>query len=78
MEPCRCRLDLPLLGLAPSSKGCGSNLWLLANIIVIFHWTMDLRPSSKVTLNTPNVIKLSQCGIAFGVMLLYCKVCQRS
>ncbi len=37
MEPCRCGLDLPLLGLAPSSKGCGSNLWLPANKIVLFH-----------------------------------------
>jgi hypothetical protein len=37
MEPCRCRLDLPVLGLAPSFKRRGSNLWFLANRIVLFH-----------------------------------------
>ncbi len=34
-------LDLPLFGLGPSSKGHGSNLWLWANRIALFHWTLD-------------------------------------
>ncbi len=49
MVPCRFR-DLPRFGHGPSSKGHGSNLWLSANKIVLFHWTLDLRPSSKVSL----------------------------
>ncbi len=53
MVPCRFRLNLSLFGLGPWSKGCGSNLWLLANRIALFHWTLDLGPSSKVTLNYP-------------------------
>ncbi len=48
MVPSRFSLDLPLFGLGPSSKGHGSNLWLLLNRIGLFHWTMDLGSSSKV------------------------------
>jgi hypothetical protein len=51
MVPCRFRLNLSLFGLGPWSEGCGSNLWLLANRIALFHWTLDLGPSSKVTLD---------------------------
>ncbi len=65
--PCRFSLDLPLYGLGLASKWChvglalichgslskghGSNLWLSANRTVLFHWTLDIRSSSKVTLN---------------------------
>jgi hypothetical protein len=37
----RFSLDLPLFGLGPSSKGLGSNLWLSANKISLFHWTLN-------------------------------------
>ncbi len=50
MVPCRFSLDLPLFGLGPSSKGHGFNLWLSSNRIALFHGTLDLEPSSKVTL----------------------------
>jgi hypothetical protein len=48
----RFSLNLPLFGLEPSSKGNGSNLWLSANRIVLFHWTLNFRASSKVALST--------------------------
>ncbi len=44
---------LPLFGLGPSSKGHGANLWLSSNRIALFHWTLDLGPSSKVALKCP-------------------------
>jgi hypothetical protein len=51
---CKFSLNLPLLGLGPSSKGLGSNLlWLSSHRIALFHWTLDLEPSSKVALNIP-------------------------
>ncbi len=50
MVPSSFRLDLPPFGLGPSSKGRGSNLWLSANKIALFHWTLDLGPLSKVAL----------------------------
>jgi len=53
MVPCKFNLDLPLFDLGPSSKGCGSNLWLLDTRISLFYWTLNLGPSYKVTLNTP-------------------------
>jgi len=40
MVPCRFSLDLRRIGLGPSSKGFGSNLWILANRIALFHWTL--------------------------------------
>jgi hypothetical protein len=43
-------LDLPLLGLEPSTKGHGSSLWPSFNGIALFHWTPDLGPSSEVAL----------------------------
>jgi hypothetical protein len=49
--PCRFSLNLSLVGLGPSSKGYGSNLWLSANSIALFHWILDLGPSSKVALS---------------------------
>ncbi len=51
MVPCRFSLNLPLFGPRPSSKGHGSALWLSPNRIAQFHWTLNLRPSSKVALN---------------------------
>jgi hypothetical protein len=51
MVPCRFSLDLPLIGLGPSSKGHGSNFWLSANRTALFHWTLDLRRLSKVALS---------------------------
>ncbi len=48
--PCRFSLNLRLLGGEQSSKGKGFNLWLSANRIALFHWTLDLGPSSKVAL----------------------------
>ncbi len=56
---CRFSLDLPLFGLGPSSKGCGSNLWLPTNRIALFHWTLDLQPSSKVAFSM-NFFKKSE------------------
>ncbi len=50
MVPCKFGLDLPLFGLQPLSKVHGSNLWLLTNRIALFHWTLNLGPSSKLTL----------------------------
>ncbi len=35
------------------SKGHGSNLWLFANGIALFHGTLDLGPLSKVALSGP-------------------------
>jgi len=53
---CKFSLDLPLFGLGPSFKGLGSNyLWLSSNRIALFHWTLDLAPSSKMM---PNAIFL--------------------
>jgi len=40
--PCRFSLNLSLFGLGPSSKGHGSNLWLLFNRIALFYRTLDL------------------------------------
>jgi hypothetical protein len=42
---------LPLFGLGPSSKGVGTNLNLLTNRIAWIHGSLDLGPSSKVTLS---------------------------
>jgi len=49
----RFSLNLPLLGLGPSSKGLGSNLWLSSHRIALFQWTLDLGPSSKVAPKIP-------------------------
>ncbi len=48
--PCRFSLNLPLFGLGPSFKGLGTNLKLSTNKIAWIHWSLDLGPSSKVTL----------------------------
>ncbi len=48
---CRFSLNLPLFGLGPSSKDLGTNLKLSTNKIVWIHWSLDLEPLSKVTLN---------------------------
>ncbi len=42
--------NLALFGFWPSFKGQGFHLWLSANRIALFHWTLDLGPSSKVAL----------------------------
>jgi hypothetical protein len=52
MVPWRFSLYLPLFGFEPSSKGHGSNLWLSSNRITLFHWTLNLGPSSKVALRS--------------------------
>jgi len=44
-------LNMPLFGLGPSSKGLRTNLKLLINKIAWIHWSLDLGPSSKVTLS---------------------------
>ncbi len=44
----RFSLDLPLFG----AKGHGSNIWVSANRIGLFHWTLELGPSSKVALKS--------------------------
>jgi hypothetical protein len=50
--PCRFSLKFPLFGCGPlSSKGLEINLKLLTNKIAWIHWSLDLGPSSKVTLN---------------------------
>jgi hypothetical protein len=51
MLPCRFSLDLPLIGLGPSSKGHGSNFLLWANRTALFYWTLDLRRMSKAALS---------------------------
>ncbi len=51
MVLCKFSLNLSLFGLGPSSKGHASNFWLSANMIVLFHWTLDLRPEAKVALS---------------------------
>ncbi len=51
MVPCRFRLDLPLFGLEPSSKGHGFNLLLSSNRIPLFHLTSNLKQSSKVAVS---------------------------
>jgi hypothetical protein len=48
--PCRFSLNLPHLGLGPLSKGLGTKLKLSTNKIAWIHWSLDLGPSSKVTL----------------------------
>ncbi len=48
--PCRFSLDLPLFGLGPSFKGLATNLKLSTNKIPWIHWSLDLGPSSKVSL----------------------------
>ncbi len=49
--PCKFSLDLPFFGLGPSSKGHESKLWLSSNRTALFHWTLDLGPSSKVAMS---------------------------
>jgi hypothetical protein len=51
MMACKFSLDLPSFGLGPSSKGHGSKLWLSSNRTVLFHWTLNLGPSSKVAMS---------------------------
>jgi hypothetical protein len=51
---CRFSLNLPLFGLGPSSKGLGTNLKLSTNKIAWIHWSLDLGPSSEVTLRVQN------------------------
>jgi hypothetical protein len=48
MVPCKFHFHLPFFGLGPSSKGHGSKLWLSSKSTALFHWTLDLGPSSKV------------------------------
>jgi hypothetical protein len=50
MVPCRFSLNSPLFGLGLSSKGRGSDIRLSSIGIALFHWTLDLAPSFKVTL----------------------------
>jgi hypothetical protein len=49
-----CHVGLVLIclffGLGPLSKGHGTNLQFSANSIALFHWRLNLRPSSKVAL----------------------------
>ncbi len=52
MVPWRFSLYLPLFGFEASSNGHGSNLWLSSNRITLFHWTLNLGPSSKVALRS--------------------------
>jgi hypothetical protein len=49
--PSRFSLNLPFFDLGPSSKGLGTNLMLSTNKIAWIHWSLELGPSSKVTLN---------------------------
>jgi hypothetical protein len=46
--PFRFSINLPLFALGPLSKGIGTNFKLSANKIAWIHWSVDLRPSSKV------------------------------
>ncbi len=50
MVLCRFCLNLSLFGLGLSSKGYASNLWLSSSNFALFHWTLDLGPSSKIAL----------------------------
>jgi hypothetical protein len=60
MVPCKFSLNLPLSSLGPSSKAHGSNLWPSSNRISLFHWALDLRPSSKAALNSGHLVKKHQ------------------
>jgi hypothetical protein len=71
--PCRFCLDLPLFGLGPSSKGRGSNLGFLASRIALFHWTLDLGLSSKVTISLIlgcNIFTILESKISSGFWLV--------
>jgi len=71
--PCSFCLDLPLFGLGPSSKGRGSNLGFLASRIALFHWTLDLGLSSKVTINLIlgcNIFSILEWKISSGFWLV--------
>jgi hypothetical protein len=59
---CLCRFshNLPQFCLGPSSKGHESNLWLSAIRNSLFHRTLDLRPSSKMTLSLVGFHHISQ------------------
>jgi hypothetical protein len=48
--PCKFSLELPLFGFGLLCKGQCFNLQLSSNRIPLFHWTLDLGPSSKVAL----------------------------
>jgi hypothetical protein len=63
MVPCRFSLDLQLFGLGPLSKGHGFNLSLSANRVALFHWTLDIRPSSKVAFSIGHFFFQSEAGI---------------
>jgi hypothetical protein len=59
MVPCRFSFNWPIFGLETSSKGHGSNYWLSANRIALFHWTLDVRPSSNVAL----ILHTASCNL---------------
>jgi hypothetical protein len=77
MVPCRFSLNLSLFGFGPSSKGHGLNLWLSANRIALFHWTLELGPSCEVALkskqkNSPIPTPCDLCMFRFMIILTSC------
>jgi hypothetical protein len=55
MMPCRRHLNLTFLYLQPSFE---SNLWPSTNGIVLFCWTLQLGPQSKVSLLNYSLVKM--------------------
>ncbi len=51
-----------VFGLGPSSKGVGTNLKVSTNKIAWIHWSLDLEPSSKVTLSFTTCFSIFYLG----------------
>jgi hypothetical protein len=66
MVSCKWHLNLISIGVGSSSKGLGSNLWLLTNKNAPFRWTLDLGPRTLVSsghkflLMLPNFVSRSK------------------
>ncbi len=44
-------VQFPTFWSSPSFKDYNSNLWFSSNRIVLFHWTLNIGPSSKMAFN---------------------------
>ncbi len=58
MVPCNFSLDLPLVGLGSSSMAVGPIYGSQPIGFVLFHWTLDLGPSCKVSDHCKRIEKL--------------------
>jgi hypothetical protein len=64
--PCKFSLNLPLLGLGPSTGGVGTNLKLSNDKIAWIHSCLDLGPSSKVALSAKTCADFSCFLVSWG------------